>query len=267
MTLRAYCLIRDQPWYRRSAFVTGLRAAGYAVESQQPRAIDKEAVLVIWNRYAGNHDIALNVERAGGRVLVAENGYLGEGGGTPKFQVHPAGPQPGHYYSIARGFHNDGTRTIDGGSPERFDRLRVNLKPWRTGGEYLLVCPNRSFGVAGRMMPTDWAEHCAGRLRKAQALPVRIRAHPGNNAPKRALLDDLQGAAAVYIWSSSCGIHALIEGIPVFCDAPYWIMKGASMVAGSPVPPDRLPHFQRMAYAQWSCAEIESGEPFRHLLQ
>lgn len=263
--MKAHVIIRDQPWYRRKVFTDGLRAAGCEVSLGQPNAINGDTVLLIWNRYAGNHEIALQVERAGGRVLVAENGYLGEGGGTPKFQVHPAGPQPGHYYSIARRFHNDDTQTV-AGAGDRFARLNVQLKPWRTGGEYILICPNRSFGVPERMMPPDWADRCSKRLTKVQALPVRIRAHPGNNAPKRALLDDLQGASAVYIWSSSCGVHALAEGIPVYCEAPCWILKGAAAQEGAHNYPDRAPHFNKMAWAQWTCSEIESGEPFRHLL-
>lgn len=265
--MQAFCLIRQQPWYRRESFVAGLRAAGHSVLTQQPVKPDKNTLLVIWNRYAEMHELALRVERAGGRVLVAENGYVGHGGGTPKFQVHPAGPQPGHYYALAEGYHNGGGTWRDG-DDDRWGRLDVQLAPWREGGDYLLVCPNRSFGVPGRAMPTDWAEKTAASLKKSAKLPVRVRVHPGNDAPKRALAEDLAGAAAVFIWSSSCGVHALAAGIPVFCAAPYWILKGAAFsgFATKWDYPDRLPHFRRMAWAQWTCEEIASGKPFRHLL-
>lgn len=266
MSRVAYVMIRDQPWYRRSAFTRGLKACGFDVQLRQPDKLDASTVLVIWNRYAGNHEIATRVERAGGAVLVAENGYIGAGGGSPKFQVHPGGPKPEDYYCVARRFHNDDTQT-KAGDWDRFGDIGVALKPWRTGGEYLLVCPNRSFGVTGRAMPTDWAEGCVRRLRKASQIPVRVRPHPGNNAPSRPLSQDLQGAAAVYVWSSSCGVHALAEGIPVYCDAPYWILKGAAATPGNPVLPDRRPHFHALAWAQFTCSEIESGLPFGHLLE
>jgi hypothetical protein len=265
--VRAYLLIREAPWYRRQAFEAGLRRAGYEVVVQRTGPGRPGDVLVIWNRYLGNHDLALGFERAGGRVLVAENGYIGAGGTPPKFDVHPRGPQPGHYYALAEGFHNGWGRWPEGGG-ERFRALGLELKPWRRDGEHVLVCPNRSFGIPGRFMPPDWAQRCAERLRKQTARPVRIRAHPGNDAPGRPLEADLANAWAVVIWSSSCGAHALAEGIPVFVEAERWIMKGAA--AGGPIDrpemPERLPHFERMAWAQWTCGEIESGEPFVRLL-
>ncbi len=295
--MRAYCLIREKPWYRREAFIAGLKAAGMEVLLRQPDRPGPDCVLVIWNRYAGNHDLALRVEAAGGRVWVCENGYLGRGGVSPKFDVHPGGPKPESYYAIAEGWHNGRGRWPVGG-PERFAALGVTLQPWRPsecrvmndeGGpasagdhpssliphpsahddRHVLVCPNRSFGVGEQMMHPDWAERCAEGLKQRTRRPVRIRRHPGNDAPKRPLAEDLKGAWAVAIWSSGAGVHALIEGIPVFCAAPYWILKGAAASGPieAPVTPERLSHFERLAWAQWSCEEIAAGVPFRRLLQ
>jgi hypothetical protein len=260
-------LIREQPWYRRDAFIHGMNAAGMQVYCEQPKQPDKETLLLIWNRYAHWHEAAIRVERAGGRVLVAENGYLGTGGVSPKFEVHPSGPKPGSYYALSEGWHNGRGKSPEGG-PERFKALGVRLKPWREKGEHILICPNRSFGVGEQVMPPDWAERCLARLRGSSGRPVRVRHHPGNDAPKRPLSEDLKGAWAVVIWSSSCGVHALLEGIPVFCEAPYWILKGAAAggTVDTPSLPDRLPHFERMAHAQWTLSEIQTGEPFRRLL-
>lgn len=268
--MQAHCLIRDQPWYRRDVFVNGLRRAGHTVTTSVPSKPDKDTLLVIWNRYADNHHIAQRVEDADGTVIVAENGYIGAGGGTPKFQVHPKGPQPGHYYALARGWHNGGG-TWPVGAEDRWGRLGIELRPWRDGGDYILVCPNRSFGVPGRMMPEQWAEKIAARLREVSTFPVRIRRHPGNDAPKHSLDEDLKGAAMVVVWTSSCGVHALVEGIPVICEAPYWICKSAAVSLNTAISepleePDRLKALRSLAYAQWTCEEIASGEPFRFLL-
>lgn len=269
--MRAFCRIRPQPWYRREAFVAGLKAAGHEVRFGDPDRYDAETLLVNWNRYIGDggHAVASKVERGGGRVLIAENGYIAKGGGTPKFDVFTQqGGQGGHYYALAEGWHNGGGRWPAGG-PERFLALGVELAPWRRESGYLLVCPNRSFGVPGRMMPSDWAEKTVVRLSKQKQFPVRLRPHPGNNAPKRPLEADLAGARAVFVWGSSAGVHALARGIPVFCEAPHWILKGAAATGPveEPALPDRLPHFERLAWAQWTVDEIASGEPFRALLQ
>lgn len=229
-------------------------------------------MLVIWNRYGANHEEALHFERLGGTVLVAENGYLGEGGRSPKFAVHPKGPTPGDYYALALGFHNGAGRwpvpdPIDGAG--RFAKLAVALRPWRQEGEHILVCPNRAFGVGAQVMRPDWGEQCAARLRKQTKRPVRVRPHPGNNAPARPLEADLEGAWAVVVWSSSVALHALAAGIPTYIEAPHQIVKGASArgPVDSPQLPERLPHFERMAWAQWTCAELETGEPFIRLLR
>lgn len=251
-------------------FVKGLKAAGHEVQLRQPDRFDADTLLVQWNRYHQGHELACKVEAAGGKVLIAENGYIGAGGTVPKFDVHPGGPKPGDYYALGIGFHNDHTRVpapVDG---SRWKALGIELKPWRREGEHILVCGNRSFGVPGRMMPPDWPERAAARIRKHTKREVRVRAHPGNSAPRKPLAEDLAGAWAVVIWSSSCGVHALIEGIPVICEAPYWIAKPAALenmdqlIRGGVV--HRREAFNRLAWGQWECREVESGEPFRALL-
>lgn len=263
----AYSLIRDQPWYRRQAFELGLKRAGYEVLRRAPMRGRAGDVLLIWNRYGPNHDMASRFEADGGTVLVAENGYIGYGGVSPKFEVHPCGPKPTSFYAIGIGFHNGRGRNVPGG-PERWAQIGIALKPWRSDGDYVLVCPNRGFGVPPQVMHPDWADRCAARLRKQTKRPVVIRTHPGNDEPKRKIHEDLPGAWAVVVWSSSVAVHALAEGIPTFIEAPYQVLKGAGARGNvdAPETPERLPHFEQLAWQQWTCAEIESGEPFRHLL-
>ncbi len=234
---------------------------------QPPQRSGPGDVLVIWNRYGWGHEVANGFERDGGRVLVAENGYLGHGGGTPKFQVHPHGPKPDHFYALAEGYHNGAGRWPEG-SPERFRALGVELKPWRSDGDHVLVCPNRSFGVGAQVMNPQWAERCAELLTKQTKRPVLIRPHPGHDAPRRTIADDLKDAWAVVVWSSSVAVHALLEGIPTFIEAPFQVVKGASATGtvDEPVMPERLPYFERLASAQWTCEEIEIGLPFKALL-
>lgn len=268
--MRAYNCLRAAPWYRRQAFDEGLKRAGYEVFPGPPTSSARGDLLLVWNRYGNSHEQASRFERGGGTVLVCENGYLNGDGGSPKFAVHPRGPKPTDYYAIGMGFHNDAGR-VPAGGPERWTALGVSLKPWRQDGGHILVCANRSFGVAERVMPQDWAVRTAERLKKITKRPVRVRLHPGNDAPRTPLQRDLEGAWAMVIWSSSSGVHALVEGIPVFCLAPYWIAKGATCadlgLVDTPPLPDRLPALQRMAWGQWQLQEVEAGMAFRLLLR
>jgi hypothetical protein len=262
--LLAFSLIRSQPWYRAEAFAKGLKAAGYSVSQNHPVGAPGN-VLVVWNRYNHWDDAASRFEKQGGTVLIAENGYLNADGSSPKFSVHK-GPKPHDYYALGLGFHNDHTKVLASGS-QRFRDLGIELKPWRTEGDHILVCPNRSFGRPERIMPPDWAEKAQKRLQSLTKRPVRVRSHPGNNAPQRPLSEDLKGCWAVYVWSSSVAVHALAAGIPCFIEGGYQILKPASATGSpdNPVCPERLPHFETLANGQFQLREIERGEPFKLL--
>lgn len=255
---RAFNLIRDDPVYRRQAFDRGLAAAGFVVQprnvSLNPRAGD---VLLMWNRYGHWHDIATQFETAGAQVLVAENAYCANDRSNRQ------------RYALALAGHN-GQGMWPLGGPERWEALGLEVKPYRTQGDHILVCPNRSFGVPGYIMPPMWPEEVVRILQRRTKRPVRLRPHPGNNPPKVPLVNDLRNAWAVVIWSSSAGVEALLEGIPVWCQAPAWVCKPATLGSISDLEttalPDRMPALHSMAWQQWHITEIESGEPFQHLL-
>lgn len=256
--MKAFCLIRDQPVYRRGAFLSGLKAAGFETRHGPPQDVEAGDVLVMWNRYADNHAAATRFEEAGGSVLIAENGYLGVDRSDRR------------RYALARDGHN-GSGFWYVGSEARFPALDVKLQPWRWGDSagHILVCPNRSFGRPGYIMPPTWPEDVARRIRKFTQRTVRIRPHPGNNLPKKPLAEDLENAHAVVIWSSSAGVEALMAGVPVFCEAPAWICKSAASKdlrsIDSPNLTEREPVLERLAWAQWHVDEIAAGLPFQVL--
>jgi hypothetical protein len=258
--MKAYLGIRDQPHYRHDAFVAGLKAAGHEVMRGTPLKPDAATLFVNWNRYGSGHEVACAVERAGGKVLIAENAYL------------KGRKDGGDYIALARSYHNDAA-VIAQGSAERWAALGVELQPWRIDGGHILVCPNRPFGVPGRIMPPHWADEVAARLRKLTQREVRVRPHPGNHAPRKPLTDDLAGAWACVIWSSSAGVASLVAGVPVFQCAPRWICTEAASLnldmIGDPAMDDdrRLGALHTVAAAQWTTAEIASGRAFTGLLR
>lgn len=267
---RAWCLVRDQPHYRREAFVSGLAASGYTVQPDAGGTPDAGPgdLVVGWNRYGWIEQIADAVEARGATFVCAENGYI---------QGRHDG---GSYYALAIHGHN-GSGTVRVGGPERWDALGVQLKPWRTEGKHILVAANRSFGMRGFIMPDRWGENTAEALRKLTQREVRLRLHPGNNRPAVPLENDLRDAHAVVIWSSSVGVKALIEGIPVVCCAPWWICKKATLpldaygaAIDSPIAFQcdesadiaRQYAMEELAWSQFSVAEIASGWPFQWLI-
>lgn len=253
----AMCNIREEPHYRRDAFIKGLRRAGYTlVDKGRPE--NKEDMLVIWNRYGPNAMMADRWEQQGGSVLVAENGYVGR-------------DSNGHqYYAVALHGHN-GSGRWPIGTEDRFAKLNISLMPWvdRPGG-YSLICGQRGIGTKLMASPPDWHKKVYNDLSKNQTRDLRVRLHPGNHAPTISLESDLSGASDCVVWSSSSGVKSLILGIPVRYDAPYWICSKAAwrlnrngkaqMPIGSDC--DRLAAMHDMSWAQWNIAELETGEPF-----
>lgn len=229
------------------AFSRGLDAAGYAVAG----AGEKVDVSIVW----GGRD------NPPGTVLVAENGYLNGACGRP-------------YVALAADGHN-GAGRWPAGSAERLATLNVDLKPWRTRGEHILVCPSRGLKTSEMPQPDGWTEWVVEKLKRYTDREIRVRPHPGNWKPRTkehaaSLARDLEGAHACVIWASSAGVKSLMQGVPVIFKAPHWICAEA---AGSrlediesPPMPDRTPAFERLASAQWSLDEIASGAPFRALL-
>jgi hypothetical protein len=249
--------IRGEPHYRREAFCAGLRRVGYTVvERGVPSG--RQDFLVQWNRKLADEPEAHAWEASGGSVLVAENGYVGKD------------EQGRQNYALAVHAHN-GAGWFPVGAEDRFSALGVAPKPWRSAGEHVLVCAQRGIGSAQMRSPAGWHEAARYKLRKTSTRRVQVRLHPGMAAPTTTLEQDLTGAWACVIWSSGSGVKALLSGIPVFYDAPHWICELAATQGladlESPVLSDdlRLLALQRMAHAQWSVSELETGEPFARI--
>ena len=121
-------------------------------------------------------------------------------------------------------------------------------------------------------MHPEWADDVARRLRAYTTREIRIRPHPGNwqkEPPRVPLVADLEGCWAMVTWASSAGVHALLAGVPVIREAPWWILAGAASsdirAVEHPPEPDRLPAFVRLAWAQYNIEEIAAGLPFEKL--
>ncbi len=244
--------IRPEPYYRREAIEQGLKRSGYTVgRAGAPKGPDD--ALVLWGRKRGPDDTDATLwEQRGGKVIVIENAYLQ--------RVDKS------MYAISLGQHHTGGPV---GAEDRFSQLGFDVKPWQhSEAGHMLVCAQRGIGSPLMASPPHWAEKMVQTLSKRWT--ARLRAHPGNHPPKIPIERDLAGARAAVVWSSNAGVRALIEGYPVVCAAPHWICsegacRGVNVLGFGDA--SRMAALQRMAWSQWSVAEISSGEPFKRLLE
>jgi hypothetical protein len=259
--MHACLLVRDQPPYRRSAFEKGLRAIGYDVDSRIRPEVDN--ILVIWNRYSMFDAVARDYERRKGRVLIAENGYLGRDWNEK------------HWYALGRNQHNT-MSDFQFGDPARVEQIGIQCQPWREGGKEIVILETRNIGTDAVREPLGWSRHMFLKIKEASKYSVRIRKHPGENKCV-ALEQDLRDARAVVTWGSGGALKALMWGIPVFYGYENWIgAEAGHFVSLQTVAKDKIdiPRYgerdktmRRIAWAMWNTEEIERGACFTWLLR
>lgn len=248
---------------RQEAFSDGLRAIGYkVVEGREATPTSPSDVLVTWNMHLGGTLPSIErFKQAGAYVIVAEEGYT-------RHLI------PKKYFQMALDGNNGSGWWYPKG-PERWERLGIELSPWREDGAHVLVCTQRGMGGPLMREPRDFGQRIVNELRKITDREIIWRTHPGKNRAGPTLASQLEGAWACVVWASNCATQALVSGIPVFVSAPHHIMMMScipeltSKWLEEPIMRDdwRDIAFEDMAWAQWTPKEISDGTAYRHLLQ
>lgn len=157
--------------------------------------------------------------------------------------------------------------------PARFESLGVTLqsKIENRESKILLVLgqvPGDSQHHLSATQQEVWlGEHAAPFL--ARGWTIRYRAHPSDPQTSIGLIHDRsQGctlaqdfalATHVLTFNSTAGLEALVAGLPVACS------PSAHYAGLTPGTPALLDHCRRLAWAQWTCAELRTGEPLRFM--
>jgi hypothetical protein len=244
-----------------------MESLGFRVKLTFPASgeVKPQDVVITWNlnpRYRPAEEAAT---RAGAALMVAENGYIPKAGDTTP------------YYALARNGHN-GSGFWYVGAEDRWTPLGQTIRPWvsRPDG-YILVADQRGIGSELMKCPRPFYETVAPKIERIFAKAgirkppaIRLREHPGRHVAQRSLTEDFSGARAVVTWASNVANEALLAGLPTFRVAPYHVNEAALTdlhLLLDPPQPDRLPAFKKLAWAQWSLREIETGTAFRSLLR
>jgi len=164
--------------------------------------------------------------------------------------------------------------------------LNLNLKPWRTSGNHILLCLQRNGGWSMRGLDViQWMNLTIASIRKYSNRPIIVRTHPGDKkiksilkinhknvllSTKENLVDDLRGAWATVVYNSSPSVASIIEGVPAFLTDTIPQHSQSFDVANTdisnienPVMPDKQPWVERLAMCHWNFDELKSGEAWQ----
>ena len=227
--------------------------------------VRKERVPVSWPR----GEIIHRQREAGGRVLILETGYLRRGDG------------PGDHYAAGWNDLNGRADFRNLASPaDRWEKLAMELKPWREKGEHVLVCGQVPWDASVQHHDhIGWCQSIMAKLMRLTKRPIVFRPHPkvpnvnygvlGTRVSRETLADDLRDCHAVVTFNSNAAVEAAIAGVPVFAfDAGSMALPIANQDLGlieEPVMPDRGQWLSDLAYCQWSLDEFRRGLAWQHL--
>ena len=197
-------------------------------------------------------------------------------------------------YSFNGVFPKTGIYCNDNPGEENWNNIKrdynMDLKPWRTQGNHILITLQRPLGWSMRGFNLmKWLENTFREIRKYSARPIVIRWHPGDwksypvyeallkqyNAtisPKeRHITEDLVNCWALVCHNSTPSSVACIEGIPAFItDDPGYCQAGE--VANldfskleNPWMPDRELWIRKLAQCHWSFEDTKSGRCWAHM--
>lgn len=177
--------------------------------------------------------------------------------------------------------------SVNGWSPERyvrqglprdrFDRLSLTIKPWRTDGKEIIVagstakaCADHGFSYQG------WEAKTIARL-KGCGRPVVYRPKPkdlnatslGVPMDRRPISEALGSAYAVVTHHSNTAVDALLAGIPVHCEtgAAAAFSVPLEEIHEAPLLEGREQFLWDVAWLQWTLDEMRSGEAWTHIRQ
>lgn len=179
--------------------------------------------------------------------------------------------------------------------PNRWDRIsknmNLNLKPWRTSGNHILICTQRNGGWSMRGLDVmQWLDQTIHSIRQySKNRPILIRTHPGDKkartyirinhknvrlSTRPLLTDDLRDAWASVVYNSSPSVASVIEGIPSFLTDPQPQHSQSFEVSNlslenieNPKMPDRQHWIEKLAMCHWNFEELKSGEAWKFFRQ
>jgi hypothetical protein len=239
------------------AFSAGLEACGHrplrrSASDYGPGQTEPFGVVVITGMRGKGRVIRDDYERIGVPVVVIDYGYLRRTSGVATWET-------GHWQVGVGGLNRPPSFECP---DDRFDSLGIEVKARGKGKRPLVLgqhVGDPSHGLDAREMATwaQWLCDCHG---------ARFRPHPDSPdlevAAERAvgpLEAVLAESSVVHTLCSTAGLDAILAGVPAVATMPDRACWGVLSGVRLPSVARRRELCSRLAYGQWTLAEMRSG--------
>lgn len=268
---REYGALNSKPVF--DAFETSLRNAGFKIVDNN-QDVDVIWSVLFYGRMASNRTVWDNAQKNNKKVIVLEVG----------------GIKRGETWKVGLNGINNGAFTLSGNDSTRADNLGLKLKPWRTDGEFILICGQHDKSLQWQNIGS-MSNYFIKTIDTIQSLtdrPILIRPHPRCRVEsiekqyKNVYRQDpihIQGTYDSYdlaferIWAtisynSNPGPQSAIAGVPVFTSPSSlaWPVSNINFeTINNPIMPDRQQWLHDYAWTEYTLDEIAHGIPLNSL--
>ena len=269
-----YGALNSQPVFE--AFRQGAKRLGYSCSDND----NNSDVDVIWSvlfhgRMTGNKTIWERNRKTGKPTIVLEVGGI-KRGTTWKVGLN--------------GINRDAYFGDSGNDCTRADSLGLVLKPWRSDGDFILICGQHDKSLQWRDMPpmSRWVMDTIEGIQVVSDLPIIFRPHPRcrleaiehqyqnvyrqNPIHIKDTYDDFNlefhRVHTTISYSSNPGIHSIINGVPAVVgpsSLAYDVAMHKLLEIKNPKKPDRQQWLNDYAHTEWTIEEISQGIPLKRL--
>lgn len=209
----------------------------------------------------------------------------------PVVVLEVGGIQRGTTWKVGvNGINRDGYFGPMGHGDSRANALGLKLKPWRTHGEYILLCGQHEHSEQWRGQPrmSRWVAETIENIQAHTDRPILFRPHPRcrlqniERQYKNVRRQDPRQLPGSYddfdikfdniyctvSWTSNPGVHSVIQGVPAYTSQSSlaWDVSIKSLVnINNPPLPDRTQWLNDYAWTEYTLQEIALGLPLKQL--
>lgn len=175
-------------------------------------------------------------------------------------------------------------------SSDRANLFGLELKPWQSSGEYILLCGQHEKSEQWRNMPpmSKWVSDTIDKIRQYTDMQIVFRPHPRcplpsiehefKNVRRQQPMQtpnsyddfdiDYSRVWATISYSSNPGIHSIINGVPAFVgpsSLAYDVANHDLAYIKQPFTFDRQQWLNGYAWTEFTVEEISQGLPLKRL--